>query len=343
MIEKKILIIGSFYHSKNSEHATSAAEQLTALFVKNNIGIVTATRQYKKLYKLVATIYVIISKCSRFNIAIVPLYGTRMSFIWQDVSVRLLKQLGKKVILIVHGGSIPKQVLAGEYKFIKAMGRADIIVCPSVFMQQFLERFGIKSLVIENSLDISAYPVLNKKIFRPHLLWMRSFSEVYNPEMAVRVALILSKKYPSFKMLMAGTDGGLQKKIEQMSGDYGLRDKIIFPGYLGHSAKMAYAEDYDIFLCTNRVDNAPVTLVEFMASGLVIVSVNSGGIPWMIKNGENGFLVNLDDDEAMAVAISRVIENPELGITSCINARMYAQQFNQESVFTKWQVVLNEL
>lgn len=343
MKEKSILVIGSFHNPQNKKHATTAAEQLAALLLKNNVQVITATRQYKKLYKLVATVYAIISNCRRFRIAIVPLYGTPMSFIWQHVSVVLLKLLRKKVVLIVHGGSIPKQAGQGDNKFIAAMHRADIVVCPSAYMQQFLKDFGIRSLVIENSLDISVYPFQHKTIFRPHILWMRSFSDIYNPEMAVRVAVILAKKYPFFKMVMAGTDGGTLEQTKKMISVCGLQRKILMPGYLQHRDKLKYAAEFDIYICTNRIDNAPVTIIEYMALGLVTVSVNSGGIPFMVKDGWNGWLVNSDDAEAMAAAIFSVIDNPVLSQKLCKNANVYAQQYNQQSVYAKWQSLFEQL
>src|SRR5262245_39971128 len=114
MQRNSILIIGSFYNPRNKRHYTSAAEQLAALFKKNHISVITTTRQYHKFSRLLATFYDIIHNCNRFSIAILPLYGTPMNFIWHQSSAILLKLLGKKLVIVVHGGSIPEQINNGE-------------------------------------------------------------------------------------------------------------------------------------------------------------------------------------------------------------------------------------
>ncbi len=340
---KKILIIGSFYHPANKNHSVTAAEQLAAILKKHHVGVITTTRQYKKIQKLIATVYAILVYSRHYDIAVVPLYGTPLSFIWQSVSVQLLKLLKKKVVLVVHGGSIPEQVEHGQTKFIKTLHRANAVVCPSPYMQTFLSGKGIQSTVIENGLDLSSYPHQQKTIFRPHLLWMRSFSDTYNPEMAVRVAIVLAQKYPDFKMVMAGTDGGTLQRIVNMVQLHQLDQVISLPGYLDHAQKIKYAEACDIYISTNRIDNAPVSLIEFMALGLPIVAVNTGGIPYLIKDGYNGLLTEPEDAEAMAKKIEMLIGHPELSKTICGNAYAYSAHYGEEAVFRKWQNFFGDL
>ena len=80
-----------------------------------------------------------------------------------------------------------------------------------------------------------------------------------------------------------------------------------------------------------------------MAMGLPIVSVNIGGIPFLIKDEKNGLLVNLDDDEAMATRIISVIEQPALGKKLVKNALQFSKQFGEEPVIEKWKKVFKEL
>ena len=338
-----VLIIGSFKHPDNNNHSTTAAEQLAESLTKHNVEVITTTKQYKKFYKLGATIYAIINYSRKYKIAIVPLYGTPMSFIWQSVSVSLLKLLQKKIVIVVHGGSIPQQINEGKTKFIKALNRADVIVCPSAFMQAFLSQKGISSTVIENGLNLSSYPNTQKEFFRPKVIWMRSFSDIYNPEMAVKVAAILVKKYTDFKMIMAGTDGGTLPAIKKMISEYKLESVIILPGYINHNQKIKYAEEFDIYISTNRIDNAPVSVIEFMVLGLPVIAVKTGGIPYIISDNHNGLLVEPEDAEGMADKIEMLIKNPESGKAICRNAYEYTNKYKEENVYPKWLKLFEEL
>ncbi len=336
MIKDTILIVGSFRHPKNKKHTTTAAEQLAALLETNKITVIKTSAQYKRFLKITDTLKTIIYRRKDFDIAVVPLYGTRLSFIWQETAARLLKSLGKKIILIVHGGSIPEQVTRGKTKFLKAMQRADLVVCPSAYFKEFLATRHIKCVVIENVLDLSAYTYHTKKKLRPHIMWMRSFENVYNPAMAVRVAKILAEKYPGFKMVMAGNDNGLLDKIKEMAAQYHLQDSINFPGYINIDDKNNLADEYDIYISTNTIDNAPVSLVEFMALGLPVISVNCGGVPFIIDEGVNGLLVTLNDDEAMADKIEMLLNTPGFGESIGSKAREYAKQYGYELILQKW-------
>ena len=119
MQRNSILVIGSFYNPRNRRHYTSAAEQLATLFQKNHISVITTTKQYHKFSRLLSTLYAIIRNSKKFAIAILPLYGTPMNFIWHQASGILLKLLGKKLVIVVHGGSIPGQINNGEKNFSK--------------------------------------------------------------------------------------------------------------------------------------------------------------------------------------------------------------------------------
>ncbi len=342
MRDRHILIIGSFYHPRNKRHYTSAAEQLAALFQKRHIPVITTTKRYGKISKLLSTLWAITRNSGQYGIAILPLYGTPLNFIWHQSAAVLLKLLGKKLIVVVHGGSIPGQISSGEQKFFKALHRADHVVCPSGFIADFLKPYGYNATVIENVLDVGSYPFQHKEIFRPHILWMRSFSAIYNPHMAVKVGISLAARHPDFRMLMAGSDHGQMEEIKTLIRQNGLEDKIQLPGYIGHTQKLYYAGAYDIFINTNNIDNAPVTVVENMAMGLAVVTVDTGGIPYLVNNETNGLVVARDDHEAMAKAIERIVEQPSLGAALCENARRRALDFDEAPVAAKWRALLSE-
>lgn len=343
MPEQPVFILGSFAHPHNKRHHTTAAEQLAALFNKYQLPVLTATRQYRKLPKLVHTAWSILRHSHRFRIAILPLYGTPMSYWWQEIAAGILKLLRKKIILVVHGGSIPAQLHNGATKFHRSLRRADVVVFPSGYMQHALAPYGFAGTVIENVIDTAAYPFTHKTIFRPSVLWMRSFSDTYDPMLAVETAALLYHKFPGFSMAMAGGDLGMLQQVKDRVEALGLQDCIRFPGYLDHAAKLKAAQDYDIYLCTNKIDNAPVTIVECMALGLAIVSVDTGGIPFMVTNEVNGLLAPYGNATALAAAIERIITTPGLGERICAAAQLSSQQYAEAPVLEKWKIMLGHL
>jgi glycosyltransferase involved in cell wall biosynthesis len=343
MKRKSILQLGLFVNPQNEKsNIHTSADRITEMFIKNNINVISSSHLQGKLARLCDTIFTVISRRKEYDLAIVPLFGTWPSFLWQEFITKLLKILKKKIVLRILGGSIPERTDQGSRRFIKALKRADKIVAPSNYLSEYFEKKGVQVKIIENPLDLSDYIFCVKKRIRPKIIWMRAFTEVYNPEMAIRLAKRLCEKFSDFQMVMAGRDGPLISVIKNMTETNGLTGKVIFPGYLNMQEKQEFAKQYDIYICTNRIDNAPVSIIEFMSFGLPVVSVSVGGIPYLVIDGQNGLLVDPDDDEAMFKKICLLIENPSLAESIRRNACQYVQQYDEKNIIHKWKILIED-
>jgi glycosyltransferase involved in cell wall biosynthesis len=341
---KAVLILGVFVdESAEKQNICTAEDRIAAMFRHNNIAVITSSAARSRTKRFIQNIYTVIFKRNAYDAAIVPLFGTTPAFILQELLTRLLKIFNKKIVLGIHGGSIPERIDAGAGRFYTAMKRADILFAPSFYFSSYFKEKGFDVRIIENPVDLPAYTFCAKKQIRPRILWMRAFYDIYNPFMAVRVAKRLAEKYNDFEMIMAGKEGPLSAAVKDMAKEMGLQNNISFPGYINMQQKQAFAEICDIYICTNKIDNTPVSLTEFMQLGLPVVSVNIGGIPYMINDGVNGLLVNDDDDEAMFHKIVSLINNNELALSVIANAYNYVQQYDEVNVMKKWRVVLDGL
>jgi glycosyltransferase involved in cell wall biosynthesis len=344
MNEKSILVLGLFQKNKDEKtNIRTVEDRIVEMFAKENIDTIVSSARTGKISRLFDTIYTVIARRNKYDIVIIPLFGTWPSFLWQELLARLLKLMGKKIVLGIHGGSIPERIDEGALRFINALNRADELVAPSAYFSHYFQNKGFRIRIIENPVDISAYTFNCKERIRPKILWMRAFTEIYNPEMAIRVAKRLSEKFSDFQMVMAGKDGPLTGVIKEMAKKKDLSGKIIFPGYINMQEKKKFASEYDIYICTNRIDNAPVSLIEFMSFGLPVVSVNTGGIPYLIEDGHNGLLVDPDDDEAMFKKICLLIENPSLARSIRSNAYQFARQYDEKNIIHKWKALMEEM
>lgn len=82
-----------------------------------------------------------------------------------------------------------------------------------------------------------------------------------------------------------------------------LADRIHLLGHMGDVGAVLHA--FDVYLCTSKVEEGPIAVLEAMAVGLPIVSTNTGGVKEMVVEGMNGHRVDFEDIEAMA---ARLIE-----------------------------------
>ena len=248
----------------------------------------------------------------------------------------LLKLFGKKIILIVHGGGLPISMLANPKCYLRVLRTAHVLVAPSNFLIEALQQYGLQVELIENVLNLKDYQFHQKENIRPNLFWMRTFEDVYNPLMAIKVFASLQQQYPNAKMLMAGRDAGMLAVTKTLAAQLKVLDKITFPGYVSITKKNQIATDFDIYICTNNIDNAPVSLIEMMALGVVVVSTNAGGIPYLVTDKQNALIVNMDDENAMVEAIISLINKPIFANQLTANGLQTTKQYGEEPILKKW-------
>src|SRR5262249_20350205 len=156
------------------------------------------------------------------------------------------------------------------------------------------------------------YPYQHRQNIRPRLLWMRTFHEIYNPEMAVKVVAGLRQRGINATLTMAGQEKGRLASVQQLVADLGLVDQVRFVGFLDRCGKQREFAAHDLFLNTNHVDNMPVSVLEAAAFGLPIVATAVGGVPYLLKDKETALLIADDNAQAMTEAVIRLIQDSEL-------------------------------
>ena len=117
------------------------------------------------------------------------------------------------------------------------------------------------------------------------------FNQQKNHRRLIDAFKMLNNKYQNTELHLLG-DGELRTEIEQQVLEYGLQDKVKFLGI--QSNVYQYLIDSDCFVLSSDYEGVPMSLIEAMGTGLPIVSTNVGGIPNMIKGGEEGLLCELD-------------------------------------------------
>lgn len=339
-LNSKIIIVGLFSNPKTAP--VTQASVLASVLRENGYTVITTSGFINKWLRLADIILSLLLNAGRYNVAIVQFYSGN-SFIWQYIAAIITKLLGKDLVFTVHGGGVPAKLKSKNSRYLQLLKTADLITVPSRYMQNELAEFGLKTILIENIIDLKQYTFQDKKAIGPRLLWMRAFSDIYNPLMAVRVVNALRNKYPEVKMIMGGPDLGMLSATKRLIHDLGLDDNIVLAGFIDTEMKQQYALSCDIYISTNKIDNAPVTFIEMWAMGLPVVSTNVGGIPYLIENNKTGIIVNDDDYNQMARAVESLIENNENTLAIIKNARVQAALYDEAPVLQKWEAALNTI
>src|SRR6266542_365140 len=96
MNEKRILILGLFQKSKDEKSSIRTVEdRIAEMFAKENIDTIISSCLSGKMSRLFDTVYTVIVQRNTYDVAIVPLFGTWPSFLWQEIVTRVHNDLLK--------------------------------------------------------------------------------------------------------------------------------------------------------------------------------------------------------------------------------------------------------
>jgi L-malate glycosyltransferase len=336
-----ICVIGQML-GRNSGFITTQGQIAADLFRDDGYHVVSASSETNRVKRIVDIIATIFRNRRAIDVIIVEVYSG-LSFGLADVSSLIAKYLGIPTIGVLHGGDLPRFRKQYPRWTSRVLSRFDRLAAPSGFLAAEFGAEELPVIMIPNVLDIGKYPYRERSQLRPILLWMRAFHSIYQPELALKVFSIVKARFPTARLVMAGTDKGLASVTEQMARELGLENSIEFPGFLDHRAKIEAFANADIFVNTTRIDNMPVAVVEACAMGLPVVATNVGGLPYLLKDGVNGFLVPDGDASSMADAIVRLLSEPELVRSFSENGRKLAEKSSWLLVKKQWASLFTEV
>jgi glycosyltransferase involved in cell wall biosynthesis len=137
-------------------------------------------------------------------------------------------------------------------------------------------------------------------------------------------------------------DGSLER-TRQKAVEFGVINRISFPGPVPKLDVPLWMNRGDIFVNTANIDNTPTSVLEAMACGLCVVSTNVGGIPYLLDDQSDALIVPPDDAPAMAAAVRRILTEPGLAARLSSNARRKVEQFDWSRILPQWEGLLAEL
>lgn len=92
-------------------------------------------------------------------------------------------------------------------------------------------------------------------------------------------------------------DGPERLSLEEKVKTYGFSNQVTFVGSVLNQDVYKYLCKADVFILMSEIEGLPIALLEALRSGLALIATNVSGIPELIDDGVNGFLINRDINE----------------------------------------------
>lgn len=281
----------------------------------------------------------VFSNRKKVDYVIIDTYST-LAFWYAYLCGLLCFFLKIKYIPILHGGNLEQRFKTNPKMCKMFFGNAYANVAPSNYLFEKFKNYNLPCFkIIPNTIEIENYAFKKRLTISPKILWVRSFSIIYNPKMALEVLKMIKNDYPDASLTMVGPFKDIDKGTV-ISWANSLNIEVNLTGKLCKSDWINMSSEYDIFINTTNFDNTPVSVMEAMAVGIPIVSTNVGGIPFLLTNSEDAILVPSNDIVAMTKAISELIHKPQMANRLTMNARRKVEQFDWQIVKESWKRLL---
>ena len=181
--------------------------------------------------------------------------------------------------------------------------------------------FRVPIEALSNGIDLSRFAKgrVNHEIYERYDINPKKPTILYigrvDPEKSLDVlmnAFIKVQEIVEMAQLVIVGDGTMRPKLEKMAEKAGISDKVVFTGrVIGKDLPQLYRTG-DVFAITSKTETQSIVLLEAMATGLPAVAVKAGAIPELVHNGENGYLCEADDVDAVANSLICILQDKNL-------------------------------
>ncbi len=240
------------------------------------------------------------------------------------ISAYLAKQLnggGVKIITTLHGtditvvGSDPAFLPVTEFGIEQSDGVTSV---SKALYESTMKEFNITRPieVIHNFIDINEFyrranPEMRKRI-APNgekiLVHISNFRPVKRVDEIVKLFARIQKVVPS-KLMLIG-DGPERGKAEKSCRDLGICDHTVFLGKQNAIPELLSVADLSV--CASENESFGMTILEAMSCGVPVVAYKVGGIPEIIKDGKQGFMITDNDSDKFVESCVRILTNDDL-------------------------------
>lgn len=203
-------------------------------------------------------------------------------------------------------------------------------------------------LVIPSSVDIGRFSSGDRQKIRnelswgerPVVGWAGRLVPIKDCATFIRAAAQIHAAFPDAGFIIAG-DGEERKALEQIRDETGLYDHLVFLGERADIPDIMAA--MDVFVLSSVNEGFGRVIVEAMAAGTAVVSTDVGGTSDVVEDGVSGILVPPSDHNAIAGAVSVLLDNAEMRNRLIENGKLRARRYDTSCVIRQFEELYGAL
>lgn len=246
------------------------------------------------------------------------------------VGVSVGRRLGKRIVLTYHGGGGEKFFDRHPKLVRHFLTRTDANIVLSGFLAQVFEKHGLPFVTIPNILELDDSRFRQREMLQPNYICTRAHEPLYNIPCILRAFRKVQSIRPEATLTLVG-GGSEHENLVRMAEELGLQN-VTFTGRVANEDIYTYLDRADIMLSAPTVDNMPVSVLEAMNAGLLVISSKVGGVPYMVKNNNTGLLFDSDDSDALAGKMLWAVDNQTVARAIALQGHKAVSRYRWENI-----------
>ena len=316
---KKIVMLSTSIDSAGGIAAVVSVYKNENLFKECSIEHIS-THVYgskaRKLYTLFTAICRFLFLLISGSVAAVHAHTASRSSFWRKyIFFSLAGVFGKPYIFHLHGGGFNKfywyesnSTSRSAIEFL--LDHSHVVVVLSQRWKKDISRITSNKniLVVPNPVVLPKLP--DDERIKNAILYLGFIDKqkgIYDLLPAMKKVY---SKYPDIDLLAGGT--GEFEKVKALMEKLHLKNNVKLLGWIVGDEKDYYLRRAQLFILTSYDEGLPISLLEAMSYGLPVITTPVGGIPEVVDDGVEGFIVQPGDVDAIAEALTKLLSSTEL-------------------------------
>jgi glycosyltransferase involved in cell wall biosynthesis len=212
---------------------------------------------------------------------------------------------------------------------------ADAVLALTEDMKQKMREICDRDIsVVPNGIDLERFKNSSggeKGSNAKTIIFVGRLHPVKGGQYLIEAMAIVHRAMPDVKLVIVG-DGVERTRLEQLAKKLDLNSCIQFAGQVPQERIPQIMHQADVFALSSLSESFGIVNIEAMAAGLPIVATNVGGIPDIVEEGVNGYLVNAKNPEELADKILFLLQNDEMREEISANNREKAELYTWDKV-----------
>lgn len=161
-----------------------------------------------------------------------------------------------------------------------------------------------------------------------------------NQKMMIKAFAKVADEFPDWQLVIFG-EGPLRAELEFLVSSFKLQGRVLLPGRTEHVIEELRKSK--IFCLSSDYEGLSNAMIEAICVGLPIISTCVSGTEDVLVNGKNGFIIPINDQDALVHSLRTLLQDEQLRNGMGKNNLRQAKLFNIEGIYSQWEKLINTI